>query len=136
MIANTISPHAALVIQIVLSNSIGTCLINGKSSPFSSTEIMKEILTKNPKSQIKEQKIKEIINQLMDEVKFVSNWGFDDNNIPVYVLNFELIAEKIKSKTVEKLLSQEYSPMHLRVYRLLNKCGALDSKSVNIYLLV
>ena len=68
----------------------------------------------------------------MYEFKFISNWGFDDNNNPVYILNFENIAEKIKSKTLEKLLNQEYSPMHLRIYRLLNKCGALDSKMVKI----
>jgi hypothetical protein len=130
MIGNTISPLSALLIQIILSKNIGVCLKSGKSLPFSINDIMKEILIKNSKSQIKENKIKELVNQLIDEFKFISNWGFDDLNNPLYILNFENIAEKIKSKTLEKLLGNEYSPMHLRIYRLLNKCGALDSKMV------
>lgn len=130
MIGNAISPQSALIIHLAISKNFGNCIKNGKSSPFSQNEILKEILNKNPKSQIKENKLNEIINQLIEEFKFISKWGFDDNNNPIYIINYENIADKIKTKTLEKLLSQEFSPMHLRVYRLLKKCGALDNKSV------
>lgn len=130
MIGNTISPHSGFIMNILLQKNFSQCKKNGKSLPFSLSDLMKEILAKNSSFAIKEPKIKELIIQLKDEFKFISSWGFNDDNSPTYVINFENISEKIKSKTLEKLLSQEYSPMHLRVYRLLNKCGALDSKTV------
>jgi len=133
MISQKVNQHAALVFQIILKKNFTYCANNGKSSPFSANEILKEILSKNPKSQIKQNKITEIFENLIEEHDFASKWGFDDNNNQLYCLNFENVAGAIRNKCLEKMIEQQFTPMHLRVYRLLSKCGALDSKNVNHY---
>lgn len=131
MISQKINQHAALIFQIILNKNFNYCLNNGKSSPFSANEIYKEILIKNPKSQLKPNKVTEIFENLIEEHDFASKWGFDDNNNTLYCLNFENVASKIRGRCLEKMIEQQFTPMHLRVYRLLSKCGALDSKNVN-----
>ena len=131
MISQKINQHAALIFQVILKKNFNYCLNNGKSSPFSANEIHKEILSKNPKSQIKVNKISEIFENLIEEHDFALKWGFDDNNNTLYCLNFENVANKMRGRCLEKMIEQQFTPMHLRVYRLLSKCGALDSKNVN-----
>lgn len=134
MISQKINPQAGLVFSAILKKNLQYCIKNGKSLPISSNEILKEILSKNPKSQIKLNKITELFENLIEEYDFALKWGFDDNNHILYCLNYENIANSIKTKTLEKLIEQQFTPMHLRVYRLLSKCGALDSKNVNLFL--
>jgi len=130
MVSQKINAQAALIIQVILIKNFNHSLKNGKSSPSSANEVYKEILTKNPKSQIKLNKITEIFEALVDEHDLAIKWGFDDNNNPLYCINFENIACKMRIRCLEKMIEQEFTPMHLRIYRLLSKCGALDSKNV------
>ncbi len=130
MISQKVGPQAALIVQVILKKNFNFCLKNGKSSPYSANEIHKEIITRNPKSQIKPTKISELIDNLIEEHDFAIKWGFDDNNHPLYCLNFENISSKMRVRCLEKMIGHQFTPMHLRIYRLLSKCGALDSKNV------
>lgn len=131
MITQNINPQAGLVFQVILKRNFNYCVKNGKSLPYTAIDIFKEIMLKHPKSQIKQNKISELLDNLIDEHDLVIKWGFDDSNNPLYCLNFENISDRIRSRALEKMIEQQYSPMHLRVYRLLSKCGALDAKNVN-----
>lgn len=131
MISQKVNPHAALIFQIILKKNFNYSVNNGKSSPFSANEIYNEIITKNPKSQMKQNKIKEIFDVLIEEYDFASRWGLDENNNQLYCLNFENVANSMRNRCLEKMIEQQFTPMHLRVYRLLSKCGSLDSKNVN-----
>lgn len=60
-------------------------------------------------------------------------WGFNDNGQKTYCINIDSITEFIKTKTIEKIIEQQFSSNHVRIYRVLSKCGPLDLKNVIEY---
>ena len=45
-------------------------------------------------------------------------------------LNITNISTYIKTKTIEKVIEQKFSKNHLRIFRLLHLCGALDARNI------
>ncbi|MCQ2818130.1 MAG: hypothetical protein MJ252_12765 [archaeon] len=62
---------------------------------------------------------------LLDQNEFFSQHTSDS----VY-LNLEKIGRSLKEKILEKYIVQKFSENHLRIFRLLHLCGALDSKNI------
>ncbi len=48
-----------------------------------------------------------------------------------YCMNVDSIVKTLKNKTIEKIIEQQFSALHTRIYRLLSRCGALDRKKCN-----
>ena len=45
-------------------------------------------------------------------------------------LNITNISTYIKTKTIEKIIEQKFSMNHLRIFRLLYLCGAIDARNI------
>jgi hypothetical protein len=58
--------------------------------------------------------------------------GFNDNGLKTYCVNIDSITHVIKTKTLEKIIEQQFTSNHVRIYRLLSRCGPLDLKNVKI----
>ena len=76
----------------------------------------------------------EAVRNLLEEMSreendFVLLWSIIESG-QTYCLNLESVSKTLKTKTLEKIIEQEFSPDHIRIYRLLSKCGPLDSKNI------
>jgi hypothetical protein len=123
----SISHLGSLIGSIMLRKNLSYALAKGSSVPLSSEEIFKEIKSHQQVS-FKKDNVRETLD-LMSQSEYdivTKSDGFEDQ----FTLNVEWIISSIKSKTVEKIVEQEFTQNHCRVYRLLSKCGALDSKNV------
>jgi hypothetical protein len=121
-----ISHLGSLVCSIMFRKNMSYALIKGLSIPLTVEEIYKEV--KANQINFKKDNIKEALELMSrDEYDIVTkNDSLDDQ----YTLHVDIIVNSIKSKTMEKIVEQEFSQHHCRIYRLLSKCGALDSKNV------
>ena len=66
----------------------------------------------------------------IDEIIKEQNEFFLKVSSDSLILNLDIISQFIKESTIEKVILQQFSESHLRIYRLLNLCGALDSKNI------
>jgi hypothetical protein len=120
----------------MLRKNISYAFMTGKSTAISVEAIHKEM---NPaqKNSFKPVNIKEVIEKMsLEEYDFTAKSERNDNGVDLYILNVDRIVDTLKSKTVEKMVEQEFSPQHTRVYRLLSRSGALDSKNVILVLIL
>lgn len=128
-ISGNIGHVAGAISSIMLRKNILSAFREGKSLPISLEEILKNINIKS--ASIKVGTIKETLEYMCEEENgFTSKWGLGESGNDSYCLNIDPIVSMIKVKTLEKMIEQQFSPAHIRVYRLLSKCGALDSKNV------
>lgn len=127
--------QAAMIAAIMLRKDPLRAFKEGKSSPISIEEITKQIIfssssSSKEKISIKQNTVKEVIDLMSrEENNFVMPWGFSDTE-EQFSLNLEGIAESLKVQTLEKIVEQHFSTDHVRIYRLLSKCGPLDSKNI------
>ena len=121
-------PQTGYIVSTMLNGSSEKDFRNGKTTPMSVEEIIKKM---PDKLATKEKLVNELITKIKsDESNYIMEWGFNDNGQKTYVVNVETIAQIIKTKTLEKVIEQQFSSNHSRIYRLLSKCGALDLKNV------
>ena len=76
------------------------------------------------------QKFRSINISQIDEIIKEQNEFFLKVSSDSLILNLDIISQFIKESTIEKVILQQFSESHLRIYRLLNLCGALDSKNI------
>ena len=69
------------------------------------------------------------ISQIDDIIK-EQNEFFSKVSSDSIILNIDFISQYIKERTIEKVILQQFSDLHLRIYRLLSLCGAIDSKNI------
>lgn len=133
LVSQKMGGQAGNLAGIMLRKNPGLSFREGKTSPISVEEIMKTLGTnyKDKKiSQEKQDSIKNILDEMVrEENDFAVNWGSNESG-SCYCLNLESIAKLLKTKTIEKIIEQEFTPDHIRIYRLLSKCGPLDSKNI------
>ena len=108
--------QVGLIASFMLENNQITSFKTGHSDSFNYQTICHKIKNMN------ENKILEIIND--------SNDFFLKITSDTFSLNLEKISNYIKQQIIEKTITQQFSENHLRVYRLLSLCGALDSKNI------
>jgi len=128
--------QAAMVAAIMLRRDPLRAFKEGKSSPISIEDITKQInfcsggAASKEKTSTKQNTVKEIVELMSrEENNFVIPWGFSDTE-ETFSLNLESIAHSIKLQTLEKIVEQQFSHDHARIYRLLSKCGPLDTKNI------
>ena len=74
--------------------------------------------------------IKNMLEEMSrEEHDFVQLWSISDAG-QTFSLNLDSIGKSLKTKTLEKIIEQEFSADHIRIYRLLSKCGPLDAKNI------
>ena len=101
--------------------------ISGKTEFLSIESIYKE-MNANHKNSFKPANIKELLDKMCLEENDLAIVKFEE-----YSLNVESIVKILKNKTIQKIIEQQFSSNHTRIYRLLSRCGALDSKNVNLF---
>lgn len=75
--------------------------------------------------------IEELIKQLKgSENNLIKVYGLDETGKEVFLLDLNEIYVTLKSKLVEKVISQILSNYHSRIYRVLARCGPLDLKNI------
>lgn len=127
--------QAAMIASIMLRRDPQRAFKEGKSTPISIEEITKHTMvnsgpTSKEKISTKQNTIKDIVEAMCrEENNFVIPWGFSDSE-DTFSLNIEGIAQSLKVQTLEKIVEQLFSPDHVRIYRLLSKCGPLDAKNI------
>lgn len=140
IITQRLGPQAGFVASVMLSKFSFYEYANTKDlQGMSVTDIQKQIngkqtnnIAKQYASSLNIQKIEKILESLAsDEFNFASKELLFNKS---YKLNVGYLIEFLKNKTLEKIIEQQFSSVHTRIYRLLSKCGNLDAKSVNIYL--
>jgi hypothetical protein len=125
--------QAGMIGSILLRKNPGNAFKEGKTFPITIEEIIKNMgfVSKDKKTLLeKQESVKNIIEDMSRvENDFVLTWGITEAG-QTYCLNLESIANILKNKTLEKIIEQEFSLDHLRIYRLLAKCGPLDAKNI------
>jgi hypothetical protein len=126
--------QAAMISAIMLRKDPLRSFKEGKSTPISIEEITKQITfnqnISNKERISKQNTVKEIIDLMSrEENNYVMPWGFSDTE-EQFSLNLESIAESLKVQTLEKIVEQHFTSDHIRIYRLLSKCGPLDAKNI------
>ena len=76
------------------------------------------------------QKFRSINISQIDDIIKEQNEFFSKVSSDSLILNLDIVSQFIKESTIEKIILQQFSENHLRIYRLLNLCGALDSKNI------
>ena len=76
------------------------------------------------------QKFRSINISQIDDIIKEQNEFFSKVSSDSLILNLDIVSQFIKESTIEKVILQQFSESHLRIYRLLNLCGALDSKNI------
>lgn len=141
-IAKKFSIQTAQVAQLFIANA---SFIKGKlvTSPITIKELIANISESNnsSKSVININSLKHIIAnpQLVEEIIKESKsddsgifkyYGLNDLGKELIYLNLESLFFSMKTKLKEKVVEQLLSPIHARVFRLLDKCGPLDLKNI------
>jgi hypothetical protein len=128
--------QAAMVASVMLRKDPLRAFKEGKSTPISIEEITKQITfssggaASKEKISTKQNAIKEIVELMSrEENNYVIPWGFSDTE-ETFSLNLEGIAQSLKVQTLEKIVEHHFSQDHVRIYRLLSKCGPLDAKNI------
>lgn len=111
-----ISPQAGAIASLFLEKNQIASFKNGKTMGLSYTSISSKYKSININS------IDEIVSDPNDFFIKISN--------DTYSLNLEKVNHYIKERTIEKLIYQMFSKEHVRIYRLLSLCGALDAKNI------
>ena len=111
-----ISPQAGAIASLFLEKNQIASFKNGKTMGLSYTSISS--------------KYKSININSIDEIVADPNDFFIKISNDTYSLNLEKVNHYIKERTIEKLIYQMFSKEHVRIYRLLSLCGALDAKNI------
>jgi hypothetical protein len=117
---------AGLITSIMIRKNMREAFISGKTEFISIENIYKE-MNANQKNSFKTVNIKELLDKMCLEENDLSTMKFDE-----YSLNIDSIVGILKNKTIQKIIEQQFSSNHTRIYRLLSRCGALDSKNVKL----
>ncbi len=133
LVSQRMDGQAGNIASIMLRKNPGNSFKEGKSFPMTVNDIIKLMgfTTKDKKIMNEKQESIRVMLDAMSRAEndFVLPWGTTDSGSS-YALNLESIAVTLKNKTLEKIIEQEFSSDHIRIYRLLSKCGPLDSKNI------
>jgi hypothetical protein len=133
LITQKMGGQAGLISSIMLRKNAANAFREGKSTPITIEEILKQmgVNTKDKKILLdKTEAVRNLLEEMSrEENDFVLLWSIIESG-QTYCLNLESVSKTLKTKTLEKIIEQEFSPDHIRIYRLLSKCGPLDSKNI------
>lgn len=143
MISQKIGGQAGMIASIMLQKNSTHSFKEGRTHSMTTEEILKVmtgntggILSSTPRSDPKGNK-KNILNEklqalnsYMEETARQNKDYFVLEGNNKYGLNLSSISSYLKARTLEKMIEQQFTQHHLRIYRLLTKCGALDMKNI------
>jgi hypothetical protein len=117
---------AGAISSIMLRKNISSAFHSGKSMLFTVDAIFQEF-DNTLKSNSKPGNIKDVLEKMCLE-----EYDLAERNDEEYCISVDSIVRTLKNKTIEKIIEQQFSPQHTRIYRLLSRCGALDGKNVKL----
>lgn len=133
LISQKMAGQAGLIGSIMLKRNAENAFKEGKSFPITLEEIVKNMGPTSKDKKVnaeKQETVKTVLEAMMrEENDFVVPYMATDAG-QTYCLNLDSIANTLKTKTLEKIIEQEFTLDHIRIYRLLAKCGPLDAKNI------
>ena len=115
-ITQKISPQAGAVASLFLEKNPINSFKNGKTIGLTYSSISS--------------RYKSIDINSIDEILADPNDFFMKISSDTYTLNLEEVGNYIKARTIEKIILQKFTQNHVRIFRLLFLCGALDAKNI------
>jgi hypothetical protein len=133
LVTQKMGGQAGLLASIMLKTNPGLAFREGKTFSLTIDEILKQMgfNSKDKKLyQEKQEGMRNVLEEMSrEENDFVKLCTGSDSG-QAYSLNLDSISKILKTKTLEKIIEQEFSADHIRIYRLLSKCGPLDAKNI------
>ena len=115
-ITQKLSPQAGLIASHLLEKNALNSFQKGRTEAISFMGIVEKL------SSIKLNEIEDIVAEPNNFLTRVTSDSI--------TLNLANISQYIQERTIEKIIEQQYSMNHVRIYRLLLLCGALDAKNI------
>ena len=126
--------QSSLVMQAILRDSklLNRANTFKLSEGFTLGEIMERLANETVMS---ESNVDKYLTILKNE-KFIQETKNPNPKIilPTYCVDLDYLVNKIKIKTLEKIVEEKYSQLHSRDFRILDKLGYCTEKQVIFYL--